>query len=489
MELDRKTCYRAVLARDARFDGRFFTGVRTTGVYCRPVCPARTPKAENVSFFACAAAAEEAGFRACRRCRPESSPGTPAWAGKSATVSRALRLIERGTGSEARLDEIAGRLGVGERHLRRLFRDELGASPKAVEITRRVHFARRLIEQTNLPVARIAFTAGFGSIRRFNEAIRESFGASPVELRTGLRGERRERGHPGGRFEGVLSLEIPFRPPSPWPIVSRFLQRRAIAGVEAAGPNSYRRTFRVGSNAGILEIRPIAGRNALELLVPSVAAEDLMGIAERVRRLFDTGADPAVISGHLRRDPQLAKRARLSAGARLPGSWDPFEMGVRAILGQQITVAGATTLAGRLAEIAGEPLPEAGKGLALVFPDAAAVAGANLERLGIPGSRARTIRTFAEGYAEGKFLRASSSGLPALVAELSAVPGIGDWTAQYIAMRGFGEPDAFPAGDLGLRKAFARRGRLASSRELERRSQQWRPWRAYAAVSLWEGMS
>ena len=483
MELDRRTCYRAVAARDSRFDGRFFTGVRTTGVYCRPICPARTPKLENVRFFACAAAAEEAGFRACRRCRPETAPGTPAWSGKSATVSRALRLIELGDRGDAGLAEIAGRLGVGTRHLRRLFRDELGASPKAVEITRRTHFARRLLQETSLPVSRIAFTAGFGSIRRFNEVMRDTFGASPVELRSGAPGTDARR------RDGVLSLEIPFRPPSPWRTLSGFLGHRAIPGVEQAGPRFYRRTFRVGRSSGVAEIRPIPGKNALELRVPAVAAEDLLALAERARRVFDADADPAIIADHLRRDPLLASRTRLSAGVRLPGCWDPFEMGIRAILGQQITVAGARTLAGRLAALAGRRLAEGSDGLDRIFPDADAVSNADLGSLGVPRSRARTLREFAAAFADGRFDRASAAGLAPLLEELTAIPGIGDWTAHYIAMRAFGEPDAFPAGDLGLRKAFADGGRPASARDLERMSQRWRPWRAYAAVSLWEGLS
>lgn len=482
MDLDEKTCYRAVAARDSRFDGRFFTGVRTTGVYCRPICPARTPKPENVRFFPCAAAAEEAGFRACRRCRPETAPGTPAWSGKSATVSRALRIIELGDRGDSGLAEIAGRLGVGTRHLRRLFREELGASPKAVEITRRTHFARRLLQETTLPVSRIAFTAGFGSIRRFNEVIRASFGASPLELRSGTAAP------PARRNDGILSLEIPFRPPSPWRAIAGFLGRRAIPGVEQAGPRFYRRTFLVGKSSGVAEIGPISGKNALELRVPDVAAEDLLAFAERVRRLFDTDADPAVIAGHLRRDPGLASRAKL-AGVRLPGCWDRFEMGARAILGQQITVAAARTLAGRLAELAGPRLSGENEALRRIFPDAASVSGADLGKLGVPGSRARTLRAFAEAYAEGRFDRASSAGLTPLLGELTSIPGIGDWTAHYIAMRAFGEPDAFPAGDLWLRRAFASGGRPASARELDRMSQPWRPWRAYAAVSLWEGMS
>ncbi|MGH9443742.1 MAG: AlkA N-terminal domain-containing protein [Thermoanaerobaculia bacterium] len=483
MELDATTCYRALAARDARFDGRFFTGVLTTGVYCRPICPARTPKLENVQFFACAAGAEEAGFRACRRCRPETAPGTPAWSGKSATVARALRLIELDDRGEAGLDEIAGRLGVGARHLRRLFHDELGASPKAVEITRRAHFARRLLVETALPVSRIAFTAGFGSLRRFNEVMKRSFGASPVALRSA------DTSRPDRGADGVLSLEIPFRPPSPWRTLSSFLGRRAIPGVEEAGARSYRRTFRVGKSSGIAEIRPIPGKNALELRVPAVASEDLLELSERARRLFDTDAAPAVISAHLRRDPALAERTNLAEGIRLPGCWDPFEMGVRAILGQQITVAGARTLAGRLAAMAGPPLAGENGSLSRIFPEAAAVAHADLKDLGVPRSRGETLRAFAAAFSDGRLARASAAGLDALLGELRLIPGIGDWTANYIAMRAFGEPDAFPAGDLGLRKAFASGGRPASARDLERISQNWRPWRAYAAVALWEGLS
>jgi AraC family transcriptional regulator of adaptative response / DNA-3-methyladenine glycosylase II len=346
-----------------------------------------------------------------------------------------------------------------------------------------VHFARRLLRETSLPVTRIAYTAGFGSIRRFNEAMRESFGVSPIKLRAGARVRR------APQRERYLSLEIPFRPPSPWRSLSRFLGRRAIPGVESAGSRCYRRTFRIGKTSDVVEVRPVPGKDALELRVPSVAAGDLLGIVERVRRLFDTDADPAAIAGHLRRDPRLAARTRLSAGVRLPGCWDPFEMGLRAILGQQISIAAARTLAGRLAELAGEPLAEASAELTRVFPDAATVSQADLGGFGIPKTRARTLRAFAAAFAEGRFGRACAAGLSPLLEELTAIPGVGDWTAHYIAMRAFGEPDAFPAGDLGLRKAFARGGRLASARDLERISQPWRPWRAYAAVALWEGLS
>ena len=359
MSLDASTCYRAVSARDSRFDGRFFTGVLTTGIYCRPICPARTPRRENVRFFPCAAAAEREGFRACRRCRPDSAPGTPAWAGTSATVARALRLISTGALDAAPVDALSSQLGVGERHLRRLFRDELGASPVEVAATRRVHFARRLLAETRLPVAAIAFSAGFGSVRRFNEAFREAFGCAPGALRSGKAGAgagtvARPKVGPRGR----LSLLLPYQAPYRWNDLLAFLAPRAVPGVESVEGGVYRRSFSGGDRPGVLEVGHAARAQALRLRVPEVGAGELLALATRVRRLFDVDADVATIARHLSLDPALARDVRRAPGMRVPGCWDPFEIGVRAILGQQVTIAAATTLTGRLVTAYGVPLPE-----------------------------------------------------------------------------------------------------------------------------------
>ncbi len=479
MSLDAATCYRALSARDSRFDGRFFTGVLTTGIYCRPVCPARTPRRENVRFFPCAAAAEKEGFRACRRCRPDSAPGTPAWAGASATVARALRLISTGALDESPVDALSSQLGVGERHLRRLFRHELGASPVEIAATRRVHFARHLLSETSLPVGAVAFSAGFGSIRRFNEAFREAFGCTPAEC-------RRSGGAPGGRASerGRLSLTLPYQPPFRWKDLVSFLAPRAIPGVEWIEGGVYRRSFSDGVRSGVLEIERVSGAHALELRVPEVSAAELLTIAARARKLFDVDADVATIARHLSHDPNLAPDVRRAPGLRVPGCWDPFEVTVRAILGQQVTIAAATTLTGRLVQALGDPLPEPSGAVTHLFPTAAAVAGADVAGIGIPKRRADAISQLARASATGELEWRGAGGLDGFIARLTAIPGIGPWTAHYVAMRALAEPDAFPAGDLWLRRLIEP-GKTLTEKETENRSAAWRPWRAYAAFYLW----
>jgi len=476
MALDASTCYRALAARDVRFDGRFFTGVKTTGIYCRPVCPARTPRRENVRFFPCAAAAEKEGFRACRRCRPDAAPGTPAWAGTSATVARALRLISDGILDERPVDALSGRLGVGERHLRRLFHHELGASPAEIAATRRIHFARRLLRETELPVADVAFSAGFGSIRRFNEAFREAFDCTPGEYRRG--GE-----DPPAR-RGELSLRLPYQPPYRWSDLAGFLSIRAIPGVESFAGGAYRRSFADGESAGTLEIRPAPGEDALELRVPSIGAPELLSISARARRLFDVDADVATIARDLSRDRQLAADVRRAPGMRVPGCWDPFEIAVRAVLGQQVTISAATTLVGRVVRELGRPLAAPSGAVTHLFPRPADVAAADLRGIGVPGRRAAALRALAGAFARGEIDALAARGVDEFVAGLTKIPGIGPWTAHYVAMRALSEPDAFPAGDLWLRRWIVP-GTTLSEAAAEERSAVWRPWRAYAALYLW----
>jgi len=476
MALDASTCYRALAARDSRFDGRFFTAVLTTGIYCRPVCPARTPRRENVRFFPCAAAAEKEGFRACRRCRPDAAPGTPAWAGTSATVARALRLISDGILDERPVEALSGRLGVGERHLRRLFRHELGASPAEIAATRRVHFARRLLRETELPVADVAFSAGFRSIRRFNEAFREAFACRPAEYRRAT-GERPPS-------ERELSLRLPYQPPYRWSELSRFLSARAIPGVESFDGGRYRRSFTAGRSAGVLEVGPVRGEDALELRVPPVGTAELLAISARARRLFDVDADVATIARDLARDPALARDVRSAPGIRIPGSWDPFEIAVRAVLGQQVTISAATTLVGRVVRALGEPLPSPEGDVTHLFPEPSDVADADLAGIGIPARRAAALRALAGAFARGEIDGLAAKGVDAFVAGLTEIPGIGPWTAHYIAMRALSEPDAFPAGDLWLRRLIEP-GTTLPAAAVEERSAAWRPWRAYAAFYLW----
>ncbi|MFN8178394.1 MAG: AlkA N-terminal domain-containing protein [bacterium] len=475
------TRYEALKSRDARFDGRFFTGVVTTGVYCRPVCPAKTPKAENVRFFECAAAAEAAGFRPCRRCRPETAPGTPAWLGTSATVGRALRLIGEGALDTGGVDDLAERLGLGSRHLRRLFDEHLGASPLDVALTRRVHFARKLLDETDLPVRDIAFAAGFASVRRFHFVMARTFGAKPTELR------RAARGRAPAAAEGHVALRLPYREPYEFDAILEYLGERATAGVEEVRGGVYRRTFRLDGDAGVLAVRRDARAACLLLEVPIAARKRFLEIAERVRRVFDVGADPASIAEHLARDPALRRSARGRPGLRVPGAWDPFELSVRAILGQQVSVAGATTLAGRLVERWGERVPGADEtGPHRLFPEPAVLARANVASIGMPGTRGAAIRELARRVADGTLPLTWGADAEKAVQALAQVRGIGAWTVGYVAMRALGLPDAFLEGDLGVRRALAKRkGELPSPSEVLVRAEAWRPWRAYAVIHLW----
>jgi AraC family transcriptional regulator of adaptative response / DNA-3-methyladenine glycosylase II len=468
VELSHTICRSARLARDPRFDGKFFIGVRTTGIYCRPICPAPSPKEQNVSYYPSAAAAAEAGLRPCLRCRPECSPGTPAWLGSPVTVSRALRLISEGAMEDAGVDALAERLGIGSRHLRRLFLEHLGATPVAVAQTRRLLAAKKLIDETALPLTEIAIASGFGSIRRFNAAFRATWDRSPRELRRG-------RSAIAG---GPCTLELRYRPPFDWAAMVGFLSGRAIGGVEHVESELYRRTFvtsRVTSRgSGWFEVRP-GGKNALKLAIHCPDASDLLTIATRVRRLFDLDADPQTIATHLRHDPLLAPLVKAHPGLRVPGAWDGFEIGVRAILGQQVSVAGASTLAGRLVAAYGQPVAFDVEGLTHTFPSPVTLAKADIT--GMPAARAEAIRQFSRAVASGEVTFNAAVDSEAFHKQLCALPGIGPWTAQYVAMRALSDPDAFPASDLVLRRACG-----------NNETESWRPWRAYAAMHIWQGV-
>ncbi|WP_374576072.1 AlkA N-terminal domain-containing protein [Phenylobacterium sp.] len=482
MDMDHEACYRAVVTRDPRFDGKIFGGVKTTGIYCRPICPARTPKRENMVFYPSAAAAQEAGFRPCLRCRPETSPDLGSWRGTSNTVSRALGLIEAGALDEGDVESLADRLGLGERQLRRLFRQHLGASPIAVAQTRRVLLAKQLIHETSLPMAEVALAAGYGSVRRFNETFQQLFDRPPAALR---RAGARESAAGAG---GAVSLKLSYRAPYDWEGIAAFLSMRAIPSVETVSPGRYARTLKVGGEQGLVVVEPGEGDH-LKATLRFAKLSALPAVIARVRRVFDLTAEPETIAAHLREDPALAPLVAARPGLRAPGAWDGFELAVRAVLGQQITVAAATTLAGRMTAAFGEPLsPElAGEaGLTHLFPTPERLAGADIAALGMPASRARTLSALAEAAVRDRNLFAPRASLDEAVARLRDLPGIGEWTAQYIAMRELREPDAFPHGDIGLMRALADEdGRRPSPAELLARAERWRPWRAYAALHLW----
>jgi AraC family transcriptional regulator of adaptative response / DNA-3-methyladenine glycosylase II len=473
MNLDWQICSRARLSRDPRFDGKFFIGVVGSRVYCRPICPAPTAKEKNVRYFPSAAAASEAGFRPCLRCRPECSPGTPAWLGTSNTVSRALRLIGESGLEDGGVEVLAERLGVGSRHLRRLFLRHLGATPTAVAQTRRLHFAKKLIDETRLPMSQIALASGFGCVRRFNAGIRKVYHRTPTQIRRLVRKTEVQAGN-------QYLFRLHFRPPYHWQGMLDFLAARATPGVEVVQSGSYRRTISFQGQVGYFQVSLDDSHDALIARIEFGDPHSLIFIVERIRAMFDLNADWAAIVQSLRGDPALAGRVEADPGLRVPGCWNGFELATRAILGQQITVKGATAMAGRMVTAYGKAFEGPG-GLTHLFPSPEVVAEAKLSEIGLTGARAETIRTLAGAVCNGKINFEGVVDSEAFLDRLCEIPGIGKWTAQYVAMRALGEPDAFPSSDLGLLHALA----LDTSRELERRAEAWRPWRAYAAMYLW----
>ena len=487
MDLDQDACYRAVATRDARFDGKFFTGVRTTGIYCRPICPARTPKRSNVTFFPSAAAAQEAGFRPCLRCRPETAPDCSAWRGTSSVVSRALSLIELGALDESGVSALAERLGLGERQLRRLFKQHLGASPLAVAQTRRLHLAKQLIHETQLSMMDVALASGFGSVRRFNEAFRQLFGRPPGAL----------RGSRAAVATGEVTVLLRYKPPYDWKGTLSYLRARAIPGVERVLENSYSRTIEIDGVRGIVTVAR-SNEEALQAHIRFAKLSALPAIIARLRRVFDLTADPEAIGAHLRTDALLAPLVKARPGLRVPGAWDGFELAVRAILGQQITVVAATGLIGKVVATYGEPLEGpaglatsndesvADLGVTRVFPRPERLARADLSALGMPKQRAAAISSLAAAVMADPKLFDPNRSLEEAIARLRKLPGLGEWTAHYIAMRELREPDAFPAADIGLLRALTDRGgQRPTPKQLLERAERWRPWRAYAARHLW----
>ncbi len=484
MDLDHSACYRALCTRDVRFDGRIFTAVKTTGIYCRPICPARTPRSENVIFFASAAAAQEAGFRPCLRCRPETAPDLGAWRGSSNTVSRALSLIEAGALDASDVETFAERLGVGERQLRRLFKTHLGASPVSVAQTRRILLAKQLIHETQLPMSEIALAAGFGSIRRFNEAFQQLFRQAPNDLR------RSGAGDISAAASGKVTLLLRYRAPYDWDAMLGYLRARAIPGVEVVANGSYSRTIELSGARGTVTVC-YHDATALRATVRFPKLSALPAIIARLRSTFDLSADPGAIANHLAEDPLLRPLVGMRPGLRVPGAWDGFELAVRAFLGQQITVVAAVGLAGKLVAHYGAPVERATvDGLSRAFPDPERLAKADLSSLGMPQRRAAAISAMAAAVLDEPGILGRQKTLDEAIGKLRELPGVGGWTAHYIAMRELREPDAFPAADAGLLRALAvLEGKRRSPAELLKRSEEWRPWRAYAAQHLWTSLA
>lgn len=470
---DPEQCDRARLARDARFDGVFFTAVKSTGIYCRPVCPAPPPKPGNVSYYPSAAAASAAGYRPCLRCRPELSPQAQQHLGEE-TVQRALALIAEGFLQEASVARLAGRLGLSGRQLQRQFLRQLGATPAQVHATRRLLMAKQLLTETALPVTQVALAAGFNSLRRFNTAFLEGCGMPPTAL-------RRQRGEIAG---GELVLRLGYRPPLDFAAMLAFLRRRAIPGIEQVDEHGYRRVIGPAAASTLIQVTADPRRPELRLRMGATDPRAIPDIVRRVRRMFDLDADLRAVHATLAREPLLAQAIARRPGLRVPGGWDGFEVAVRAILGQQVSVAGAATLAARLVERHGDRRDGMPEGFDRVFPTPAQLCEAPLEQIGLPRTRAATIRALARAVADGRLHFGAGQRLGEFVEHCTALPGIGPWTAHYIAMRALAQPDAFPAGDLILQQVLGDPGRL-SERATEARSQPWRPWRSYAVLHLW----
>ncbi len=463
MELDADTCFRALTARDARFDGRFFTCVTSTGIYCRPVCPARTPLKRNCRFVASAAAAQSAGFRPCLRCRPECAPGTPAWRGTAATVGRALKLIEDGALNTSDVEALAARTGLGPRHLRRLVRNHTGASPVALARTRRILFAKRLIVETRLPITEIAFAAGFRSLRRFNADMAVALGRAPRTLRK----EVPDKPQPD------IILPLRYRPPYDWEGVLAFLKMRAVPGIETVDAQSYSRRFLLDGACGSFRITHDASRHAVLAAISIDRIALLERLVTRLRTIFDLDSDPAAIAEVFENDPLIGWRMKAVPGIRLLQSFDPFEGGLRTITGQQVSVKGAATVLGRIAaRVSGED--------PVMMPGPLQLASASLDGLGLMASRIKTLKAWAAFAAVPGALDALRLDPASARESLMALPGFGEWTIEYLALRGLADVDAFPATDLVLKRSAGMEPRV-----LKEVAENWRPFRAHAAQALW----
>ncbi|MFF2525417.1 AlkA N-terminal domain-containing protein [Streptomyces liangshanensis] len=486
MYTDTERCVRAVRSKDARFDGWFFTAVLTTGIYCRPSCPAVPPKARNMTFYPSAAACQQAGFRACKRCRPDTSPGSPEWNARADTVARAMRLIQDGVVDREGVPGLAGRLGYSARQIERQLLAELGAGPLALARAQRAQTARVLIETTALPMAEVAFAAGFASIRAFNDTVREVFALSPSELRTrAARGARGPRGGRGGDAPtpGVISLRLPFRAPLNPDNLFGHLAATAVPGVEEWRDGAYRRTLSLPYGHGIAALSPRPDHIACRLSLTD--PRDLTFAISACRRLLDLDADPVAVDEQLRSDPLLAPLVDKAPGRRVPRTVDAAEFAVRAVLGQQVSTAAARTHAARLVTAYGVPVEDPEGGLTHLFPTTEALTSLDPEALALPRSRRTTLTTLVGALADGSLRLGTDSDWDEARARLTALPGFGPWTVEVIAMRALGDPDAFLPGDLGVRRSAAALGLPATPAALTARAAAWRPWRAYAVQYLW----
>lgn len=477
MHTDHDRCVRAVQSKDARFDGWFFTAVLTTRIYCRPSCPVVPPKVRNMTFYPSAAAAQQAGFRACKRCRPDATPGSPRWNERADVVARAMRLIADGVVDRDGVPGLAARLGYSTRQVERQLLAELGAGPLALARAQRAQTARLLIETSGLPMADIAFAAGFASVRAFNETVREVFALTPTELR------QRARGGAPAATPGVLALRLPFRAPLCPDNLFGHLAATAVPGVEEWRDGAYRRTLRLPYGHGVVTLRPHPDH--IECRLSLTDLRDLSGAISRCRRLLDLDADPEAVDGTLGADPVLEPLVRKAPGRRVPGTVDGAEFAVRAVLGQQVSTAAARTLAGRLVTAHGEPVEDPEGGLTHLFPAASTLAGLDPDALAMPATRRATLTGLVHRLAAGELSLDVGSDWEEARRRLTGLPGVGPWTTEIIAMRALGDPDAFPHTDLGVRKAVRAAGLPATPAALVRHSTAWRPWRAYAVQYLW----
>jgi AraC family transcriptional regulator, regulatory protein of adaptative response / DNA-3-methyladenine glycosylase II len=490
MLADPDLCYQAIQSRDSRFDGWFFVAVTSTRIYCRPSCPAGPPKRANVRFYPSAAAAQASGFRACKRCRPDATPGSPEWDIRADLVGRAMRLIGDGVVDREGVTGLARRLGFSERHVHRQLVVEVGAGPIAVARAQRAQTARVLLETTDLAISDVAFAAGFASIRQFNDTVREVFAVTPTELRRGRRTDR-------AAAPGAITVRLPYRAPIDLPALFGFLATRAVPGVEDGDGRSYRRSLALPHGAGVVELsagptgltRPAGAAPHVQCTLRLADVRDLPVAVQRCRRLLDLDADPVAVTAALGADPLLGPLVTASPGRRVPGHVDGPELAVRAVLGQQVTVAAARTLAARLVVRYGAPLAEPVGPITHLFPTAATLAAADLSGLGMPAARIRALTALASALADGDLVLDPGVDRAAVRRQLLDLPGVGPWTASYVTLRAVGDPDVFLPTDAGVRHALHRLGADSDPRAAAELAERWRPWRSYALLHLWGSLT